>query len=116
MRDPARRYRWPPTSPCFREQEERLRLDRAIPAFYGTRVVLTCWQNVIRLDPSVRDTTVRIALAVDPSGAVTVARVAGSPDPRFDACLNALPRTPVPSVGPGPQAEAEVTVHLTRGG
>lgn len=115
-RYPASRFRWPPTSPCFREQEERLRLDRARRAFINSRVVNTCWQNVIRVNPSVGAASVRITLSVDPSGAVTVARVTGSPDPRFDACLNTLSNTVVPSVGPGLQAEGELSVQLTTGG
>ncbi len=114
--DPFWRFQWPPTSPCFREQEqERARLARAIRDFANARLVNTCWQNVLRLNPAVRDASVQITLAVDSRGGVTIAGLTGSPDPRFDQCLRAgLAR--VPSVGPGRRGESVFRVSLTTGG
>lgn len=109
---PAQRLRWPPTSPCFWEAQQRA---RAIRAFQDSRIVAHCWSILLRMDPSVRDASVRITLTVDESGRFVNVALSTSPGPAFDTCIRAgLARSP--SITAGPRVEAVTTVNLTSGG
>lgn len=91
------------------------RANRAIRGFQDSRVVNTCWQNLLRMNPSLRDASVRITLQVNGTGRFTAATVSGSPDPRFDSCLRGRLPTIAP-IGAGEALDAQTTVNLTTGG
>jgi len=91
------------------------RANRAIRGFQDSRVVNTCWQNLLRMNPSLRDASVRITLSVNGQGRITSATVSGSPDPRFDACIRGRVGTIAP-IGAGESLDAQTTVNLTTGG
>ena len=91
------------------------RANRAIRGFQDSRVVNTCWQNLLRMNPSLRDASVRITLQVNGLGRFTSATVSGSPDPRFDSCLRGRLPTIAP-IGAGEAFDAQTTVTLTTGG
>jgi predicted Zn finger-like uncharacterized protein len=91
------------------------RAGRAIRAFQDSRVVNTCWQNLLRMNPSLRDASVRITLSVGGTGRITSAAISGSPDPRFDSCLRSRLAT-IPTIGAGESFDAQTTVNLTTGG
>lgn len=106
-----RRFRWPPTSPCFREEQERQRA-RAIRAFQDSRIVILCWTNLRRMNPAVREASVRVTLTVNEAGRLVGLGLVNSPDPRFGACIRAgLAR--IPPITVGPPVEAVTTVNLT---
>ncbi len=106
------RYRWPPTSPCFQEQE---RQRRAVQVFWESRTVATCWQNLLRLSPSLGGMTVRITLLVDVEGRITDVRGEPSPDPRFASCLRQRSALIAP-LGPGLSVLSAISVGLANGG
>lgn len=91
------------------------RANRAIRAFQDSRVVNNCWQNLLRMNPSLRDASVRITLSVSGTGRITGSTVSGSPDPRFDSCIRGRLPT-IPTIGAGESFDAQTTVNLTTGG
>ncbi len=107
-----RALRWPPTSPCFREQERR---DRAIHTVHASRIVSNCWQNLLRINRAVVDAHVRIRVVVDTEGRFGAVRVLNSPDPRFRMCIEAGVRRISP-LGPGLSVEVDTAASLTTGG
>ncbi|TAK28449.1 MAG: DUF4339 domain-containing protein [Myxococcaceae bacterium] len=91
------------------------RAGRAIRAFQDSRVVNTCWQSLLRMNPSLRDASVRITLSVSGTGRFSSAAISGSPDPRFDTCIRSRLAT-IPTIGAGESFDAQTTVNLTTGG
>lgn len=91
------------------------RAERAVSNFNSARVVNGCWQNLLRMNPSVQPARVTIRLEIGASGRITGARVENSPDPRFTSCINSG-ATRVAPVSPGEPAGAELNVSLTAGG
>ncbi len=109
-------FRWPPGSPCDLEQTRQMRrTGRVVQAFNDSRIVNTCWQELLRVNPAVSSARVEISLAVDRRGVVTIARVARSPGPRFTACLQARGDLIAP-VAAGRRTVAVVSVSLTTSG
>jgi|GEM_PF-1181059 len=88
------------------------RANRAIRAFQDSRVVNTCWQNLLRQNPAIRDTRVNITLSVNGQGRITSTTVASSPDPRFDACIRSGAGRVAP-IGAGEALDAQTSVNLT---
>ena len=91
------------------------RAGRAIRAFQDSRVVNTCWQTLLRQNPSIRDASVRITLSVGGTGRFSSAAISGSPDPRFDSGIRGRLPT-LPTIGAGEAFDAQTTVNLTTGG
>ncbi len=109
---PPRALRWPPTSPCFREQERR---DRAIRTFHANRIVSNCWQNLLLINPAVGAAHVRIRIVVDADGHFGTVRVLNSPDSRFRTCIEVgIGR--ISPLGPGPSVEVDIAASLTTAG
>ncbi len=91
------------------------RNGRAVRAFQDARVVANCWQMLLRQNPAVRDSAVRVTLSVNGQGRFTSARVSGSPDPRFDTCVSSGAGRVAP-IGAGESFDTVISVSLTTGG
>lgn len=97
------------------QQTGAARANRASRLFGESRVAHTCWQNLLRMNPALHDTSVRIRLSVSAQGRVSLGGVTNSPDPRFDTCLrNGVGR--IQPVGAGEALDTEVSVNLAVGG
>lgn len=91
------------------------RAGRAVQNFSNARIVNTCWQTLLRLNPSVQPVRVTITLQIGSSGRLTGASVSNSPDPRFSSCISQRVGSVAP-VSPGEPSGAELSVNLTTGG
>lgn len=91
------------------------RANRAVRAFQDSRVVNQCWQTLLRMNPAMRDASVRITLSVNGQGRIASTSVANSPDPRFDTCIR-MGAGRVAPIGGGEALDAQTTVNLTTGG
>jgi len=91
------------------------RAGRAVQNFNSARIVNTCWQNLLRMNPSVQPVRVSITLQIGASGRITRADIPNSPDPRFTQCINSRVGGVQP-VSPGEAMGAELSVSLTTGG
>ncbi|MBK8693920.1 MAG: zinc-ribbon domain-containing protein [Deltaproteobacteria bacterium] len=91
------------------------RAGRAVRGFQDSRVVNTCWQNLLRQNPAIRDTRVTITLSVNGLGRINRTSVSPSPDPRFDTCINSGANRVAP-IGAGESVDAQVAFNFTTGG
>ncbi len=92
-------------------QDDASRANAAARAFGNSRIANTCWQQLLRLNPSVSARSVRITLSVNAQGSFTSVSVSNSPDPRFDQCVGSRVATIAP-LEPGPAVESTTTVSL----
>ncbi len=95
-------------------QDDASRANAAARAFGSSRIANTCWQQLLRLNPSVSARAVQITLSVNAQGRFTRASVSNSPDPRFDQCVGSRVAT-IPPLGPGSAIESMATVNLSIG-
>ncbi len=96
-------------------QSGSARAGRAVQNFSSARIVNGCWQNLLRMNPSVQPVRVNITLQIGTSGRITSATVNPSPDPTFTRCINSGVGRVAP-VSPGEAVGAELAVNLTSGG
>lgn len=88
--------------------------SRAIDVARGFResgVVDTCWQTVLRQNPSLHGSTVSIELSVDAQGHYTRVAVPDAPDPRLESCLRSR-LADVPALAAGEATDARTSVTL----
>ncbi len=91
------------------------RAGRAVQNFNSARITNTCWQNLLRMNPSVQPVRVTITLQIATTGRITGARVENSPDPSFTTCINRSVSR-VQAVSPGEAMDAQLAISLTSGG
>ncbi len=85
-----------------------------VQGFNSSRVANNCWQNLLRLNPTVRPVNARITIGVNAQGRFNEVTVENSPDPRFDSCLrNRL--SSIQGVGPGAAMSAQLSMNLSLG-
>lgn len=93
-------------------QDDAARGRAMMRGFEGSRITQTCWQQLLRLNPSMQSRTVTITVSVNGQGRFTGASVSNSPDPRLDSCLRSRVTTIAP-IGPGSAMDAQTSVNLT---
>jgi predicted Zn finger-like uncharacterized protein len=79
--------------------------------FRESGVVDTCWQTVLRQNPSLHGSTVSIELSVDAQGHYTRVAVPDAPDPRLESCLRSR-LADLPALAAGEAADARTSVTL----